>query len=689
VLLLIKSLRILILRMRLTKNSNIFFLVLFLIMLTPLLFFAQDVEKEEVDLLLRKNFDSFQSTLKSVKDPILNLRMGGYFRFLGYVRNFEKMYDFDVPQYYQGPHPQSTTIGIGTGYREPMMMLSISGKANKDVNFGTDLMLNSPFNGTFDNNSIAMYLGSNVYSTINSEVGSFSLHAGGIKWYRQSKLTAWAEEGYLRYSLFERAPYDPLTKNVLDRYSDYYGKGSISQDLRFGNIAFQGITFSGSGIEGPNSSIFSFQSILGKTQNNIGEIVSFGKDDYAAGLRLNNDLNQDLSIAYNYFTSITATDSVTNQYRQFTVNTLEFNFKLYMIKISGEAGIGSYESNVVDKKAGELIVVNLDIPSDYSFIPFKLQYSKIAPEAVNVNASFQNTSVVDLVNTTVIEEGADATTLSSFGGPINSLGYLANNREGLSLNTEFNIGNLFVSGGFGFYSELERINSNFSYSHNTNGLMLSRISYFSSGYGPYKQFNSYYRGVFENVNILDSLYINDTTVVSSGLIDVNGLPLFDKFYCSSDLQLKFRTKFLDKEIYFFSLTNYNTAQDFFSILPVMNSSAFIRHFNQQFDICYEIEKHTTLVLKYGLERVLGNKYTDIDDTDPYPEDNLWGVTNEYIPSYKPRDQFGNFLGFGFDIKLNEGAYLFLRHSAFHYYDKNFSATNIKGTESTIELKINF
>ena len=80
-----------------------------------------------------------------------NIRMGGYFRFLGYVRNFQEMYDLDVPNYYSGEYPQPSTIGIGTGYREPMMMLSISGKANKNVSFGTDLMLNSPFNGKFDN----------------------------------------------------------------------------------------------------------------------------------------------------------------------------------------------------------------------------------------------------------------------------------------------------------------------------------------------------------------------------------------------------------------------------------------------------------------------------------------------------------------------------------------------------------
>ena len=64
-----------------------------------------------------------------------------------------------------------------------------------------------------------------------------------------------------------------------------------------------------------------------------------------------------------------------------------------------------------------------------------------------------------MVQSSVIEEGADATIMTSFGGPINNLGYLANNREGISVNTEFKIGAVSVSGGFGFYSELERINT--------------------------------------------------------------------------------------------------------------------------------------------------------------------------------------------------------------------------------------
>ena len=609
-------------------------LIIFLITSLPFLSFTQDIE----------SISSFKSTPETIKDPISNIRMGGYFRFLGYVRNFHDMYDLDVPNYYSGVHPQNTTIGVGTGYREPMMMLSISGKANKNVNIGTDLMLNSPFNGTFNNNSIAMYLGTNVYSTINSDYGKFGLHAGGIKWYRQSKLTVWAEEGYLRYSPFERAPYDPLTKEVSERYSKYYDKGSISQDVRFGNVAFQGLTFTGSGIEGPDASTFSFQSIIGKTQHNVGEIISYGKDDYSAGFRINNENNSGQNIAFNFFSSRTATDSVKNNYRQFNIASIELDFNINDIRVTGELGRGSYKSHLSKLNHGEAYVLNMDIPKNYLIIPIKLQFSRISPQAVNVNSSFQNTSVVELVQSSVIEEGADATIMTSFGGPINNLGYLANNREGISVNTEFKIGAVSVSGGFGFYSELERINTNFSYSHKTNGLMLSRISYFSSGYGPYKQFNSYYRGVFENVNISDSIYVNNDTI-STGYIDTNGLPLFDKFYCSSDLHLKYKTRVFGKDLYLFSLTNYNTAQDFFSILPVTNSSAFIRHFNQQFDLCYELNKTTAFVFKYGIERVLGNEFTDIDDTDPYPNDNTWGVTEDYIPSFKARNQFGNIVRF--------------------------------------------
>ena len=622
----------------------------------------------------------FKSATLSIKDPVSNIKFGGYFRFLGYIRDLPTMYPLDIPSYYSGVFPQQTTISVGTGYREPMMLLSIGGTAKKNITFGTDLMLNSAFDGNTDNSSIALNLGTNFYSTLISGFGKFKVHAGGISWYRQSKLTVWAEEGYLRYSLFERAPYDPLNKNAVDRYKKYYDQGAIDQDLRFGNVAFQGITFSGNSFPWWFADGVSFQSILGKTQNNIANIVSAGKDDYCFGLRLNKTTQKKNSYSLNYFSSKTSTDSTSYIKRSYDMSTFEFNYRYKKLNLFGELGIGSYQSANVERSSGGAIVINLSSPKEYTGIPIQIQYSRIAPEAVNVNSSFTNSSVSDLVQTTVIEEGAEPTVMTGFGGPVSSLGYLANNREGLSINTEFEASDFTISGGFGFYSELKRINSLLSYNHISTGLILSRISYFSTGYGPYGHLNSYYRGVYENVPVTDSL-----------LVDSVGAPLFDKFYCSSDLHLKYKTRLFNKDLYLFSLTNYNTAQDFLSVLPTVSEDAFIRQFNHRFDACYSLTPKVSFVLKHAFERVLASDKTELDTYDPFPISAL-GVdlgVEGYIPTFKARNQVGQILGFGLDVQVHDGAFLFLRHSRFSFKDKSFVETNIKGSETTIELKINF
>ena len=58
-------------------------------------------------------------------------------------------------------------------------------------------------------------------------------------------------------------------------------------------------------------------------------------------------------------------------------------------------------------------------------------------------------------------------------------------------------------------------------------------------------------------------------------------------------------------------------------------------------------------------------------------------------SYLPKNHTNKVFGVGFDIKIKNGTYLFLRHSNYKIFDKNFSATNINASETTIEFKINF
>jgi hypothetical protein len=180
-------------------------------------------------------------------------------------------------------------------------------------------------------------------------------------------------------------------------------------------------------------------------------------------------------------------------------------------------------------------------------------------------------------------------------------------------------------------------------------------------------------------------------ITDSLLIDSAGRPLFDKFYSSSDLHLKYKTRLFNKNLYLFSLTNYNTAQDFMSVLPSTSKDAFIRQFNHQFDVCYSLSPRISLVLKHGLERVIASGSTELDSYDPFPIDAAGqdlGLES-YTPSFKPRNQTGVLLGFGLDIQIHDGAFLFLRHTQFKFEDANFAETNIKGSETTLELKINF
>ena len=74
-----------------------------------------------------KSSSLFSSTPATIKKASNNLRIGGNFRFFNYIRNFQEMYPLDIANYYSGEYPQKTLISIGTGYRDPMLLMTISG----------------------------------------------------------------------------------------------------------------------------------------------------------------------------------------------------------------------------------------------------------------------------------------------------------------------------------------------------------------------------------------------------------------------------------------------------------------------------------------------------------------------------------------------------------------------------------
>ena len=605
---------------------------------------------------------SFSSNVLSFKNPSSSISFSGYYRFLGFVRNQKETF----------PNNSGKTVLISSGdaYREPMFLLKLNGKTRDNIRFGADLMLNSLYKGPSSDftQALTLNLGLNLSTSINTKHGTFNFKSGGVSWYRQSRLTVWGNRSFNRISIYERRPQTPLNKTPIDRYSRYYNSGLIDQGVRYGSRAFQGIFFQG--LKLPLN--FSVKGVLGKS--NFNRSVFETNDNFTGSFQLKNTLSSSSRIAYNYLSSWANTDSISDNRRSYFLHTLELDKKWNKIQFQMELGVGNYSDPTYKAKKGEAILVNIKTAKSTK-VPLNLQLYRISPQFVNVTGNFLNTSVLEVFPNI---EGIGTTVRTPYQSPMVGLGYPVNNRQGVSVNADVSLGKFKINGGVGVFAEIDTSYAALSYIHNVNSQTLSKIYLFAQNWGPYNALNSTYRGVYENVNI------SDTTA--------NGLANFKKFFNTIEFQVKYNNNFLGKNYYIFSLTRLNTCQKDLNILPNMGSEVLITQLSQEVDLSYEITEKAALVLTYGIEKVMGNKYTDIGDnpdstaTNSFLEslglENLFRYTNS-------RNQKNTLFGFGLDYKIGNDAMLFYRYNRYRYFDPNFIENHLKGCEMMLELKINF
>ena len=605
---------------------------------------------------------SFSSNVLSFKNPSSSISFSGYYRFLGFVRNQKETF----------PNNSGKTVLISSGdaYREPMFLLKLNGKTRDNIRFGADLMLNSLYKGPSSDftQALTLNLGLNLSTSINTKHGTFNFKSGGVSWYRQSRLTVWGNRSFNRISIYERRPQTPLNKTPIDRYSRYYNSGLIDQGVRYGSRAFQGIFFQG--LKLPLN--FSVKGVLGKS--NFNRSVFETNDNFTGSFQLKNTLSSSSRIAYNYLSSWANTDSISDNRRSYFLHTLELDKKWNKIQFQMELGVGNYSDPTYKAKKGEAILVNIKTAKSTK-VPLNLQLYRISPQFVNVTGNFLNTSILEVFPNI---EGIGTTVRTPYQSPMVGLGYPVNNRQGVSVNADVSLGKFKINGGVGVFAEIDTSYAALSYIHNVNSQTLSKIYLFAQNWGPYNALNSTYRGVYENVNI------SDTTA--------NGLANFKKFFNTIEFQVKYNNNFLGKNYYIFSLTRLNTCQKDLNILPHMGSEVLITQLSQEVDLSYEITEKAALVLTYGIEKVMGNKYTDIGDnpdstaTNSFLEslglENLFRYTNS-------RNQKNTLFGFGLDYKIGNDAMLFYRYNRYRYFDPNFIENHLKGWEMMLELKINF
>ena len=207
--------------------------------------------------------------------------------------------------------------------------------------------------------------------------------------------------------------------------------------------------------------------------------------------------------------------------------------------------------------------------------------------------------------------------------------------------------------------ELERITSQLTYGRKVNSLTLSEFYRweYPSMVGPYSRLSKVYRGVYETVNLNN---------IQSGQIKD------DKHFNSVELQAKYQYKVKKFNSFCFYLGSFNSAQTQFSPFVVLTEKAYIRQYSHEVENYLALSARSILTSYIGIERVLGNYETDINDL-----------------SYMPRNQTSIGIGLGLDYNLSKNTSLYLRHRYFSFEDKNYVLDYNNGHETTLELKVTF
>jgi hypothetical protein len=583
-----------------------------------------------------KTVGLFPKKLQTVMD---NISVSGYYRFLGCYTAMENQYaEFGAIK---------KRVFLGDDSNIPQLMLNIGGRPTKNTSFSTDLFLWTPLTGSTTDYSKGLNLGVNLTGTHSTKYGTFGIKTGGIHWYTLSPMTFASNTGYNRFSVFERNPWDPNTATLIGRYRKYYSDGALSQDERWGQQAFQGFIFDGNNL--PKG--FSFAFMHGKSQFNGGNLPT--PNTLTAG-KIKKTFGNNF-VSANGISSRTFTDSLARLAIGYNLFTSEFKWAFGSVTVLGEVGAGNYFSPSTQGQWGEAIDVKVQFSRELTKFPIEVRYYQISPKVINNNGIFWNTSVSEYNDAfATAETPGSQTPLIPFASSLVSIGQLTNNRRGVILNTDLNYKKHKLTIGYSASGEIIGLSDKITYGHLANNLALSRFWRwaFPAGVGPYGNLSKIYRGVYETVEITDSISA--------------------KGFNAIEISYKTEFKLFGRELLVFYLGGLHSVQRDFSALPKYSQKAYLQSYNNQLEFYYLLFPKVILSNYFGYDRIIANENTVLDAV-----------------SGKAKNQRGYSYAVGLDIQLAKNTGLYVRQRWMNYQDYNFSLDQYKGMETTVELKIFF
>lgn len=624
----------------------------------------------------------------AIKERLSGFSLNGYYRFFGLGRNLESPFMVLPNNVFANTPP--VVFAAGDVYRDPpICLLTASVRPGGGASISMDYAMYSNFTGQPGNVPYNLNLGISLYGSVPTKFANVGFQLGGINWVDVSDMLFSSFVGYNRFSLYERWPWEDVGQ-AGKRAQFFLENGDIAREDRWARQAFKGALFDFTELPGGLSA----RVMVGTTPatSNFGSIIP----GYTTGGRLRKTFDKH-TVSFNTMNYILDNDSITDERSGLQLHTVSGDFNWENWQLRTEIGAAESYSREIKGKWGEAIRVNLRRNKILPWLDAEVEIFRLAPEFVNFYGNFL--SAGQRLTPVAIDQSGSGLAGATFAGSVTDVGQIVNNREGFSLNLFTKHKTTAISFGAMISRELKFMSNKLSFGHKINGQTMSRFAPFASGVGPYARWNSFYRGVSED------LFITDTNEA--------GTPVDRLHYHTMQLQLKQSFNYKAHPFYFIYTGMIGSVTPDMAFIPRTNSTAFLITQYHEFDLITPIFDGLDLSLSYGNESFRGNDKTnniyyinengetagarvEVNEGSTFEDYDLEGsaiAAANYDGAVRPvegnlRQQSESF-GVGLDIDLSDNAGLYLRHKRFYQQDLNFSMDEIRGTETTIELKIFF
>jgi hypothetical protein len=599
------------------------------------------------------------------------IKVSGTVRFISIYRDMSKSYNDMVTSkrnisFVDYP---LTNIGANNNGGFPILELNLASHPLSKMQFSVGYSFASSLTGQAYDSSLARQASSRQNLRFGGKWNSgpvrVSVDAGGILWTRMSRFTI----GFTEYrdNYFDRVPWDWYRNSFL-RYEEYYGLSTNIGAEAAGRTPLLGYV--------ANTEILPWgvkiTNIYGRTSRNttVGNALGyFPSYTYATRVEKNIFTRRIAGkLGLNYYRKEADTDRSRGIEDINQIISGDISMKVYKVKFSSEVGVSTIRNPKIENGKGFGAVFKTEIDRTISPVPFSLELYNIDYNMASIDGSVMNS------NNTVNDGGYGTEFIYDNMLLINiaqQVGQLANNRRGLSFLAEGNVKKLKIQLGVSASQEIENKFDTITIQHRVNSFSRSRFRPWFQAGGDYRRIKSFWLTTFETLSITDT--ISD----------------YKKGFNTLELFLKYKAKFLGKELVLLNFNSVSSIQEGFSILPKYSDKAFVRTFFEDLTIAYKIAKRYNLVGNVGFETVQGNSRINL--ANDQGEEVKTDGRPVYDENFKNNtiNQFGTAYGFGVDYDFSNTAGIHLRHKWMTHKDKNFTMDEFRGTETTLELKVFF